>query len=360
MSARSKFAQKKFFVPKDVRNFDITSEYVARKPFRGISEIEPILELTDKFNSFVSGGYARYCMSPSFNPIKPVDLDIFSSDMENHLNIVQAFRSKIYRESRFKSDVLQREVDESDESIDRFWHADEEETDFAISFRIDVNYYPGMGMIEKIQFIKPSVKRTTTGALIDILNNFDFTICKAALITPKAGIVHIGFDDDEYAKLLRVTGKIRDPLATFARITRYCKKGYNLTPLTMLKVLETWRNMDHKGKFEQLLNMAKFQLENVLNSSESDKPIDQYEASQIGKEISNIKQNINIDELELDEDERDRLRSIEENFHAAPISPETPEMMYAGMDEKSSKVTLKLDRDGQLLNAHDYELKDYL
>ncbi len=347
MSKRSEFAAKKVSVDRVVKSFDITSEYDARPPYRGITEIAKIIELTEKHNSFISGGYARYCMSPVHNPIKPVDLDIFSSDQKNHENIIREFEKTFSHTDRFRDGVLLRTPTEDDDEIADFWSPDKEETEFAVSYRLALWQYPGTGMIDRIQFIKPSDKRTTAGPLMDILGNFDFTICKVALISATTGICHVGMDEDEMSKLLRITGEIKNPIATFARITKYCKKGYNLSPMTLIKVLNAWRDADDQRQVEALEEIASYQLHNMKNSSEIDKEIDFYELNQIKGEIGAMHDKL----AKKDPNFKPKFDVFSDFIEAKFMEKSSKGSVYqeGGQRETPKKVKLELDKDGQLI-----------
>lgn len=363
MSKRSDFVAKKVDVDRVVKSFEITSEYEARQPYRGITEIAELIELTEKHNSFISGGYARYCMSPAHNPIKPVDLDIFSSDQKNHEDIIEAFEEKFSTCDRFKREVLDREPNDHDEGDDEdvgeFWHPSKEETDFAVSYRLDLQAHPGMGMIERIQFIKPSDKRTTAGPLMDILNNFDFTICKVALISPNTGICHNGMDEDEFARILRITGEVKNPIATFARITKYSKKGYNLSPMTLIKVLNAWRDADDHKQVDALEDMAAYQLLCVNESSEIDKEIDFYELGQIKGELASMQNKLH----KKDPNYKPKMDAFSDWVEPKPMSKSAKGLVYqeGGRDKSPKKVMLELDKDGQLVlqNKKNYSGWDY-
>lgn len=45
--------------------------------YRGITEIEPLLEVVlEREDTFILGGYARYCCSPRYNPHEAQDGDL--------------------------------------------------------------------------------------------------------------------------------------------------------------------------------------------------------------------------------------------------------------------------------------------
>lgn len=352
MPKRSDFAAKRVATDQIARSFDITTDYYEDEPIRGITEIKKLLELTMRHNSFISGGYARYCMSPAHNPIKPVDLDIFSSDMQNHKNIIAHFEQK-YRfwNPRFKEDVLGRAEQEDDDRDDEDkWLKGKTETEFAVSYALSHRDYPEFGAIDKIQFIKPSSKRTTAGPLMDILNNFDFTICKVAILSPTVGVCHMGMREDEQARLLRILGEIPNPIATFARITKYCKKGYNLSPMTLIKVLNAWRDADDNRQLESLEDVAAYQLHNMEHSSEIDKEIDFYELRQISNQVDLLRTKLPKN------DPRSKRESFWQMFKdkdaPAKIASSTPGSVYEDAHTSNTEPktrTMDLDKEGELL-----------
>ena len=335
MSRRSEFAGKNTFVVTPARSFDITSDYRAGKPIRGITEVEPLIELCEKHNSFISGGYARYCMSKAHNPIKPADLDIFSSDKTNHEAIVRDFMDQYSIDGDvFKSDVLGRDQENDDLDREDVWEGGKKETDFSISFKMNVHQYPEFAGISSIQFIKPSEKRVATGPLISILNAFDFTICKVALISKHIGIYHEGMQDDEMDRLLRINGEIKNPIATFARIIKYVKKGYNPSPLTVIQILNAWKKSGDEIQLENLVEMAQYQLGAMADSSELDKEVDFYELRRIDDEIERLQ------------------KATKKDKQSTPLQEAMSRVKFADVPKTTStekKNEIHLDRDGQLI-----------
>ena len=357
MAKRSDFVAKNIYVVTQSRNFDITSDYEADRPLRGITEIESIIQLCEKHNSFISGGYARYCMSRAHNPILPADLDIFSSDRANHIAIVNDFLHNFgYIESpgnkHMKPYKGRYDYDDMDDDEKETWF-DENETPFATSFKIDVNSHPGLGLIDKIQFVKPSKRRASSGPLIDILNAFDFTICKVALLSKHVGICHRGMQEDEVARLLRITGEIKNPIATFARILKYTKKGYNLSPLTLIKVLNAWKKSSDEIQLENLVEMAQYQLSALGESSEIDKDVDFFEVRHIEGEIHRLQDKLKKE----DENFTPRLMQDWQERHDIPAN--SPDM-YHNKDGSSTKPQeISLTPDGQIALQKRDRLADF-
>jgi len=353
MAKRSEFISTEV-APKIVKSFEIYGNYSSEKPYRGITEIEELIDLCERNNSFISGGYARYCMSPAHNPIKPNDLDIFSSDMQNHEAIVQAFRENFSTCIRFKEEILHRkereDVSDYQTEVNDAFYPDEEETEFAISFRPNLNAHPGLGSISKIQFIKPSANRTVSGPLMDILDNFDFTICKVAILSRNVGIFHAGMPEDEISRMLRILGPIKNPIATFARVVKYVKKGYNLSPLTLIQILEAWKNSNSDLQLANLVDLAENQLNLHEHSSELDKEIDFHEARKLQDQVENLQKTVEQEKIERGELPK---KAVKIDFSKWAV---VPSLEYANQikdvysnSHVPAKRIIHLDKEGQLL-----------
>ncbi len=244
------------------------------------------------------------------------------------------------------------DYDDMDDDEKETWF-DENETPFATSFKIDVNSHPGLGLIDKIQFVKPSKRRASSGPLIDILNAFDFTICKVALLSKHVGICHRGMQEDEVARLLRITGEIKNPIATFARILKYTKKGYNLSPLTLIKVLNAWKKSSDEIQLENLVEMAQYQLSALGESSEIDKDVDFFEVRHIEGEIHRLQDKLKKE----DENFTPRLMQDWQERHDIPAN--SPDM-YHNKDGSSTKPQeISLTPDGQIALQKRDRLADF-
>lgn len=210
---------------------------------RGITEIQSLLEIISS-HGFVCGGYARYALSDSRDVVPAGDVDIYAKT-DADFEILKT-----------KFAVIIGADPESFETVG-----------FAVSIPNWKDYYgPKIQLIRPIE--TPSFK--IKGEPKEVLSNFDFTIARAAIITPKFGIADKVFQEDELAKRLRIK-KVHHPLSTMLRIAKYRKKGYNISMLEMLRLFQDWdkRDQEFKDKSQELANKL-FDLEYQLRHNKDD------------------------------------------------------------------------------------------
>jgi hypothetical protein len=211
--------------------------YIQVPLLRGVFEIEPILDLLDKHGGKIIGGYARWCCSEHLRPVPAGDLDIFPvADTTEESNAVF---------ENIKAALLAGSL-----SI-------EHENEMSISFSVEKA--DAFKRCPKIQLIKPVEKGAihTAGTLESILDNFDFSVTRAA-INPdrKTATVWAEFVEDEKRKLLRLLN-IHCPISSLLRVMKYGRKGYYMRPGEAIKLFQDWdaRSPEYKsslgGLFEQ-------------------------------------------------------------------------------------------------------------
>ncbi len=210
------------------------TEYIKTPVLRGFTEIEPLFDIVYSNDCYICGGYARYMCSLNNNPSKPSDIDIFCKD-ENSFNKV-------------KQEFIKRGLNQS------------KETDNAIS------YNPKSGTLSlyacpSIQLIKCNgddepTKTKNSGSLEEIISRFDFSICRIGMINKKECLADIEFTGDEINKNLRINN-ITSPINTAYRVSKYSKKGYNISRPEFLKLFLFWDSININFKSDLIDSVEK-------------------------------------------------------------------------------------------------------
>ena len=237
---------------KDIKKEDILmnkkptiNRYISKEgfenkvPIRGIHEIRHLFPTLLSHNCFICGGYARYCMSSRRDPIPAKDIDIYTGNNENFHKLHTHFCNNENLTIRHENQIS-------------ITYNRPTTTKFA--------YHP------EIQIIKPLEKgRIVTlfdNDIIKVLNSFDFTIIRTALIGPYSGIVDADFDHDEEKKIIRIKN-IHCPVSSTLRCMKYSKKGYYLPPTETLKLLVDWEHRDSEYKSKILTFVEKLNAKNI-------------------------------------------------------------------------------------------------
>ena len=184
-----------------------------------INKLFPIL-LT---KTHIAGGFARWVCSQNKTPIPASDIDIFCEDLATYYEM---------------EGILN----------ERFTFLSENE-----ACRV---FGTGWSKIKTIQLIKPREQHAvvTMGKIETILENFDFTITRAAIMTPKTVLVDEDFDKHERKRKL-VIKNIHCPISSLFRVIKYVKKGYRFSMQESLKLFLDWeqRSPEYKQEIAELL-----------------------------------------------------------------------------------------------------------
>lgn len=198
---------------------------------RGFGEIKALYYLIGQ-HAFICGGYARYCASPTVEPIPAKDIDVYCKDEGVFEMLKNALMKEFSLEIKHENDV----------SI-TFKRAKEGPFKF---------YLP-------IQLIKPMemARIVTNGELEKILSNFDFTIIRAAILDADTVLVDADFMHDEESKILRLKN-IHCPVSSTLRCMKYSRKGYWLKPIECLKLFNDWerRGAEYRTKLVDFITQA--------------------------------------------------------------------------------------------------------
>jgi hypothetical protein len=198
---------------------------------RGFNEIETFYNLCEKHNSIICGGYARYCASPlpTQKVIIPGDIDMFPRTEESSGGLLESLKLmgyEIIHENHVS--ITLKPIDDKKEEL---------------------SYYPTP------QIIKPIIegKIVALGTPEEILENFDFTIVRAAIISSTEILVDEDFEHDERHKLLKLKN-IHCPISSLLRCCKYARKGYFLRPAEALKLFRDWtdRGEEYQNRIIEL------------------------------------------------------------------------------------------------------------
>lgn len=205
---------------------------------RGMFEIEPILDITDRFGGVIVGGYARYCCSTHVLPRPGRDVDIFPIHPEP-LGSEIIFEALV---EEFKSRGLKAEHENQ------------------VSITFNGAEVPPFDRCPSIQLIKPISTGTirTCGTLAEVLSNFDFSVVRVALNRDrKTATAWASFLGDEADQLLRILN-IVCPISSLLRVVKYSRKGYSMRPREAIKLFLDWdkRSVDYRRRMDELFTRS--------------------------------------------------------------------------------------------------------
>lgn len=211
------------------------SKFTRLPILRGFSEIAPLWPIAQKHNSMMCGGYARYCASQLRHPPAASDVDLFPQSDTGHEALIAEIKAigfQIKHENEIS--VTFKVIEE---------HADIRWTTCPV-----------------IQVIKPVLQGAivTVGTMEEILNNFDFTIVRAAIVSPDEVMADEEFIEDDKSWKLHLKN-IHCPVSSLMRCIKYSKKGYWLGLSESVKLFADWdaRGEDYKSKLVGLIEKMK-------------------------------------------------------------------------------------------------------
>ena len=214
--------KKEDWVKRQANSYQSKEGFIFVPLLRGFDEIKPIWELLDLVRGrtngeiILCGGYARYCASPRQEPFKAGDVDVYCETEDAFMQLKEA----IDRELKIEYD-----------------------NETAITYK-----RKRKGKLKgcpKLQIIKP-VNRgamVAKGNVETIISNFDFTVVRAAIMSPSEVMVDADFMHDEEHSLIRIKN-IHCPISSNLRCMKYAKKGYFLTPSECMKLFADWDKRD--------------------------------------------------------------------------------------------------------------------
>lgn len=213
----------------------INSTFISTPLLRGFSEIAPVWELAQKHGSMICGGYARYCASQLRNPQPASDVDLFPQSDTGHEALIEEIKA------------IGFEV--------------KHENEISVTFKtLEKHSNLSWTVCPVIQVIKPVLAGSivTVGPMEEVLNNFDFTIVRAAIISPTQVLVDEDFIEDDNSYKLRLKN-IHCPISSLMRCVKYSKKGYWLGLIESVKLFQDWneRGEEYQTKLVDLIQKMK-------------------------------------------------------------------------------------------------------
>ena len=204
---------------------------------RGFDVIRPLWKILNEVkiatnkDCFILGGYARYCASPNKKPVEAKDIDIYCEE-ESIFEVLKAKLLSVGLEQRHENNIS-------------LTYEDKKEGDFAYML--------------PIQLIKPvrEARVISFGDRKTILENFDFSVIRAAIQSGSEVMVDADFLHDENHRLLRLKN-IHCPVSSTLRCMKYSRKGYFLRPFECLKFFIDWsdRPDEYRIKLIEFLEKA--------------------------------------------------------------------------------------------------------
>lgn len=232
--------------------------FVTMKLKRGFTEISDIFDLCQKLNAVICGGYARYCASPkpAANVMPAGDVDLFPKSEDASKQLLDELK------------LMGFEV--------------QHENHVSITMKPSEAKKEALQYIPIPQIIKPVIegKIVTLGTAEEILENFDFTVVRAAILSSTEVLVDEQFEEDEKHNKLRLMN-IHCPISSLLRCCKYTRKGYFMRPAEALKLFNDWtdRGPDYRLR---LLDLFKESEKGKVSDENPDgmtqKDIDELEA----------------------------------------------------------------------------------
>ena len=200
---------------------------------RGFFEISEFFTLCQKANATICGGYARYCASP-----RPIDKLITAGDAD------------LFPHSEEATDILLT-------ALLGMGFEKVHENHVSITLKPNKDNKDKLAVFPTPQIIKPLIegKIVSIGTTEEILENFDFTIVRAAIISPTEVLADEDFEHDESHGLLKLKN-IHCPISSTLRCCKYARKGYFLRPMEALKLFQDWtgRGEDYQKRIVELFS----------------------------------------------------------------------------------------------------------
>ena len=207
--------------PVDENNEKKEPAYVSRKGFievptlRGHSEVQPVWDMISPLEATICGGFVRFMCAPVQYPTQAGDMDIYCRTAAAFDKIKDLF---------LKSGLTVRH-----------------ENEMAFTYERTKDPKHPLFICPTIQLIKPVIEGriVALGTTQEVIENFDFTVIRAGLISPKIALVDADFEHDEVNKIIRIKN-IHCPISSTLRCMKYAKKGYWLPPMQATRLFIDW------------------------------------------------------------------------------------------------------------------------
>ncbi len=192
------------------------SDYIEAPIIRHQDVIDLVFQLTGG-EGFIAGGFARFCVSNNESPINPGDIDVFCVSQDVFDRIRAAFRAH--------PDCVRK----SETSI---------ETKF--EFRMSTGWHRNAYAIQLIRPVQ-IFNMVSDGDVNRVLDNFDFTVSKCAILPSGKAVAHADFYEHDKANELVITN-IHCPISSMKRVIKYCNKGFRIENRELLKLFDDYEN----------------------------------------------------------------------------------------------------------------------
>lgn len=205
--------------------------FVNMKVLRGFTEIEGLYMLLRAYQgqAYICGGYVRYMCSKRYDVTPAQDVDVYCVNKEIFKSLNKLLTSTLT-------------IKHENEISITYNHCEDEESDLY-----------GCPTIQLIKPVKEG-KIVTVGQMKDVLENFDFTVVRAGLLSPRMAMVDADFEHDETIKKLRIKN-IHCPVSSVFRIVKYNRKGYFANINEIVKLFWDWeaRNPEYKERIMEFV-----------------------------------------------------------------------------------------------------------
>lgn len=196
---------------------------------RGFEDISLLFDICTRHDATICGGYARYCASPlpTHKVIPAKDCDMFPQTEE--------------ASEQIRAALIQLGFEVKHENT------------MSITMKPRKDKSKELSYIPTPQVIKPVEEGhiVTVGTPEKILSNFDFTITRAAILSPTTVLVDEDFEEDEMHHYLRLKN-IHCPVSSMLRCMKYAAKGYWMRPIEAIKLFADWSNRDENYRTKLL------------------------------------------------------------------------------------------------------------
>jgi hypothetical protein len=192
------------------------TNFVEVPVYRGFTEIRFLYELLGETGAVICGGYARYMCSPHQSPVSASDVDVYCPTEE------------IFKKTKFLLESYDLKK-KHENSVSLTYHQP--------LYKDNENFFRHL----PIQLIKPikEGKIVTIGSPETIIDNFDFTVIRIALISEEMALADSDFTGDELSRKLHIKN-IHCPISSTLRCCKYSRKGYWLSPFQAMKLFLDW------------------------------------------------------------------------------------------------------------------------
>jgi hypothetical protein len=191
---------------------------------RGWEEVRVLNRIIQSCGGFLCGGYVRYMVSTVEEPLGYSDVDVYCPTPSSYNEISRALMM------RYSMPI-------------------KHDNRMSLTLSKPRSQRHPLYNCPPIQVIKPTLEGVvvTTGPMDTILDNFDFSVTRAGLVSETHALVDEELIQDDRDKRLRLKN-IHCPLSSIYRMVKYSKKGYHANLTDGFKILKDWSDRDEQYK----------------------------------------------------------------------------------------------------------------